>query len=61
MWFRFTKPFRFKPSAGAGQLTVVYQPGVYNVTKDCAVKAEAAGVGKPTNPTKATASDADQD
>ena len=58
MWFRFTKPFRFKPSAGAGQLTVVYQPGVYNVNKDCAVKAEQAGAGKPT---KAAAGDADKD
>lgn len=45
MWFRFGKPFDFSPKAKRGHVTIAYKPGVYNVTRECAAAAKAAGVG----------------
>ena len=51
-WFKFEKPFDFKPAAKSGQVTIAYRPGTWNVTRECAEKAEAAGAGKPVKATK---------
>lgn len=51
-WFKFTRPYDFKPDARRGQVTIAYKPGVYNVTRECAQKAEAAGAGKPAKAVK---------
>lgn len=46
-WFKFSRDFDFKPAAKSGQVTVAYRTGVFNVTRECAAMAEAAGAGKP--------------
>jgi hypothetical protein len=51
-WFRFEKPFDYSPVARKGLVTIAYQPGVYNVPRECATLATAAGAGKPAKATK---------
>jgi hypothetical protein len=46
MWFKFDRAYDFKPAAKP-QVTIAYKPGTYNVTRECADKAESAGAGKP--------------
>jgi hypothetical protein len=49
MWFRFEKDFNFSPDAKGGRVSIAYKAGmVQNVTRECAEKAKAAGVGAPT-------------
>jgi len=60
MWFRFTSPFDFSPAAFGGRVTIAYKPGVHNVTRECAEKVRAAGVGKPVKAAKGKAEDGDQ-
>ena len=45
MWLRFHKPFDWKPHGG---VTIAYQAGLYNVTRQCAAAAIAAKVAEPT-------------
>jgi len=52
MWFRVEKPFDFSPKAQGGRVTIAYEPGVYNVTRECAEAAKEAGTGKPTKATR---------
>ncbi len=59
-WFRFDKPFDFSPAARKGMVTVAYQPGVYNVTRECAGVAAAAGAGKPVKETKSDGEETDR-
>jgi len=40
MWVRFTERFAWRPNHGT---TIVYPPKVYNVTRECAAAAMAAG------------------
>lgn len=45
--FRFSEPFDFSPGALHGQVTIAYRAGrTYQVTRECAAKAEAAGAGR---------------
>lgn len=53
VWFSFTQAFDFTPSAER-RVTVQYKAGcTYNVPRECADKAEAAGAGKRTSKPKA--------
>jgi hypothetical protein len=53
MWLRFDKDFNFSPDAKAGRVSIAYKAGmVQNVTRECAEKAKAAGVGAPTQADK---------
>lgn len=59
-WFRFDRPFDFSPTARKGMVTVAYPVGVFNVTRECASKAEAAGAGKPAKASKAGKDDGEE-
>lgn len=51
-WIRIDKAFDFSPAALGGRVTIAYKPGIHNVTRECAKKARAAGVGKPVKSPK---------
>jgi hypothetical protein len=51
-WFRFDKPFDFSPPARKGFVTISYQPGLYNVTRECAAAAKKAEAGQAVKPRK---------
>jgi hypothetical protein len=44
-WIKFTERFKWSPPERHNTLTIVYKPGVYNVTTPCAKAAIAAGKG----------------
>lgn len=59
VWFSFSQQFDFTPDEKR-RVTVQYKAGrTYNVTRECAEKAGAAGVGTRTTKPKADADGAD--
>lgn len=44
---RFLRVFDWEPDHYRGRVTVVIQPGIRQVTRECAAKAIAAGAAEP--------------